>query len=108
MSPTRAEVEARLQALLADHLDHIAKQNPEGFDIGVAAIVTEVRYPAEVEDIEAIIRGRPRPEALYTPAAEWRQYVSFVCSDSRAWIQYGLLRAALEVLADDGDEDEDE
>jgi hypothetical protein len=98
LPPTRQEIESRLQALLADHLDAVATQNPEGFDIGVIAIVTEVRYPASVEEVEELVESRGRPEAFYTPEAEWNTYVAMGCSDSRNWIQGGILNAALDLL----------
>jgi len=103
--PTREELETRLQALLADHLDAVASQNPEGFDIGVVALVTEVRYPATVEDVEELVRSRGRPEARYTPEAEWNTYVAMGCSDSRNWIQSGILDAALDLLDEPAIED---
>ena len=111
MPPTRKEIESRLQALLADHLDAVATQNPEGFDIGIVAIVTEVRYPASVDEVEELVESRGRPEARYTPEAEWNTYVAMGCSDSRSWIQSGILNAALELLdepaidVDDGNDE---
>jgi hypothetical protein len=75
--PTREQLETRMHALVADHLDQIAEQCPEGFDLGVIAFVVEVIYPYP-EFVE--IR---REEGGYWPPSDAATYQSYLCTDWR-------------------------
>src|SRR5919197_6702043 len=94
MATTREQARLRLHALVDDFVDS-ASRGADEFDVGVAAIVAEVRYSTSPEGIEYILNQRQRPEVEYTPEAEWKHEVQFRCSDSRMWVQAGLLRDAL-------------
>jgi hypothetical protein len=108
----RDRIEARLRAFVADHLDGIEEANPEGFELGVVMILSEVRYAAAPEHIEWLVEHRGRPEAEYTPEAERRSYIAFGCTDNRQWVKRGVLTEALMLLdapeADDSDDGEDD
>lgn len=108
MAPNREELERRLNALVADFLDSLTEDYEEGFDLGVALILAEVRYPADAERIEDLVARRPRPEAQYTPEAQWHHTVWFRCTDHRDWVQAGLLHEALRLAHDYDTDDEDD
>ncbi len=86
--PTREQLERRMHALVADHLDQIAEANPDGFDLGVVAISAEVVTP----DPEATLLRRE--DGGYTPAIDSYYYWSYYCSDHRWWVKKALYAEA--------------
>jgi hypothetical protein len=86
MSSGRNALTARIDALTADFIDSLGREFEGGFELGVIAVVAEVRHPAEVADVEAVVTGRRRPEVEYTPEAEWHHSVWYRCSDNRDWM----------------------
>ena len=88
--------------LVADFLDSRgAASGDEELELGVIAIVVEVKGRKESDDIKEVLDSRTRPEVEYTPEAEWWHNVWYRCSDSRDWIASGLFRLAMKVA--DGD-----
>jgi hypothetical protein len=108
---SREQARARLHALVDDFVDS-SGEGEEDFDIGVAALVAEVKRRRPSDVIEAILEQRHRPEAQYTPEVEWSHQVEFRCTDIRDWVQAGLLRDALRTATnfatDDDDEDDED
>ena len=108
----RERVEARLNALVADFLDSREESmGDQELDLGVVALVAEVRERRTPEEIEAVLRVRRRPEAEYTPEAEWTQTTWYRCTDLRDWIAGGLFRRAMLIadgFYDDDVEDEED
>jgi hypothetical protein len=98
-------VERRLHALIADFLDERAEDADE-FDLGVFAIVAELRV-RRTSEIGEVLGQRRRPEAGYTPEAEWVESIAFSSSEGRPWINSGLFRSAMR-LADGHDAADDE
>jgi hypothetical protein len=86
--PTREELTARLHALLEDALDTAEKANPDGFDLGVVGVVFEVLVESTGSDY------LKRSDAGYTPADDIHSYLSWWCSDHRAWIQEAFFEQA--------------
>jgi hypothetical protein len=105
--PTREQLERRMNALVADHLDLIAETNSEGFDLGVVAFAIEVLYPDERTWLRREERG-------YSPPMEVTSYLSTYCSDHRWWIQRAVFQEAYDDYAyptssvASGDDDEQE
>jgi hypothetical protein len=95
----RDRVERRLHALIADFLDERAEAADE-LDLGVFAIVAELRV-RHTSGVAEVLRDRRRPEAEYTPEAEWVEAIAFSSSDGRPWISSGLFRSAMRLA--DGD-----
>jgi hypothetical protein len=110
MWKNRPETEARLHALIADFLDSLALEVEDELDLGVVAIVAEVKQRRTPEAIEAILTERKRPEAAYTPEVEWAESIWYRCSDLRDFVASGLFRHASlladGITEDGGDEDE--
>ena len=105
MWANREQVEARLHALIADFLDSREDSDRE-LDLGVIAFVVEVKERRTPEEIEDLLAQRTRPEAVYTPEAEWTQSMWYRCSDAREWVASALFRQAM--LIADGEYDEGE
>lgn len=82
---------ARLHALVDDALDSFARSDPEGFDLGVVALVCEVMYGREGSDF------LKRTDAGYTPRDDVAAYVTYWCSDHRGWVQRGLFETAYDL-----------
>jgi hypothetical protein len=101
----RDRAERRLNALVADFLDSQGAQADRELDLGVIAIVAEVKERRTPEEISELLDQRARPEAEYTPEAEWTQSLWYRCSDFRDWIASGLFRRATMIA--DGEYDED-
>jgi len=105
--PTREQLERRMHALVADHLDQIAEANPEGFDLGVVTFAIEVLYPDE----ETWLR---REEGGYSPPMDVTSYLSYFSSDHRWWVKKAISSEAHDYFAypppsnDDEEEDEDD
>jgi hypothetical protein len=78
---------ARLHALVEDILDQVEDDEPDGFDIGVIAVVVEVVRPKGVGDLDS---GHYRPEVGYEPMTEG--YFQFQCSDTRRLVQAAMFR----------------
>ena len=95
----RDRVERRLQALIADFLDERAEDASE-LDLGVFAIVAELRV-RHARGVAEALDDKRRPEAEYTPEAEWVEAIAFSSSDGRPWINSGLFRSAMRLA--DGD-----
>ena len=95
----RDRSERRLHALIADFLDDRAGDADE-VDLGVCAIVAELRV-RHTSGVAMFLRDRRRPEAEYTPEAEWVETIAFSSSDGRPWINSGLFRSAMRLA--DGD-----
>jgi hypothetical protein len=93
-------VEQRLHALIADFLD-VRCEEADEYDLGVIAIVTELRA-RHTSGIAKVLGQRRRPEAEYTPEAEWVESIAFSSSDGRPWINAGLFRSAMRLA--DGDD----
>jgi hypothetical protein len=105
----RERAERRLNALVADFLDSRgADSGDDELELGVIAIVVEVKGRKEPDDIKRMLDSRTRPEVEYTPEAEWWHNVWYRCSDSRDWIASGLFRLAMKVADGDYDDDEDD
>jgi hypothetical protein len=105
----RERVERRLHALVADFLDNRAGDADRELDLGVFAFVAEVKERRTPDEIRDMVEQRERPEAEYTPEAEWAQSMWYRCSDSRDWIASGLFRRAMMIADGDYDElDDDE
>jgi hypothetical protein len=100
----RDEVERRIHALVADFLDAREAAADRELDLGVFAIVAEIRERRTPEEIEDVVEQRKRPEAGYTPEAEWTPSMWYRCSDLRDWIASGLFRRAMQIA--DGEYDE--
>lgn len=104
----RQQVEERLQALIADFLDSRGDDSDVDLDLGVVALVAEVKHRRPPESIERLLEERKRPEAVYTPEAEWTHTIWYRCTDLRDWIASGLFRQAMLVADGDYDQDDDE
>ena len=110
--PSRNKLEDRLQALVADMLDELETDYPDGFDLGVVLIGYEVQYPREGSS------HLKRSAAGYTPDDDVGTWMSYWCSDHRPWVQraitdslYDLARWSAPPVEDadaDADDDEDE
>ncbi|HEY4414001.1 MAG TPA: hypothetical protein VGN06_13480 [Gaiellaceae bacterium] len=100
----RSAVEKRLNALVADFLDSRGSAADRELDLGVFAIVAEIRERSTPEEINDVLEERARPEVGYTPEAEWTQSMWYRCSDVRGWIASGLFRRAMQIA--DGDYDD--
>ncbi|MDQ3823650.1 MAG: hypothetical protein M3321_10485 [Actinomycetota bacterium] len=104
--PTREQLERRLHAIVADHLDALAETHPDGFDLGVVAIAVEVLYPDEQG--AAFLR---REEGGYTPPIDVESQWSYYCSDHRWWVKEAVFKEAHDYFAYPPDEhhgDEDD
>jgi hypothetical protein len=77
-----------MHALIADELDIIEEDNPEGFDIGVVAFAIEVITP---DPENTWVR---REEGRYFPPADTDGYWSYYCSDYRRWVKTAVFRDA--------------
>lgn len=99
-------MERRLQAVIADFLDERAEDTDE-LDLGVVAIVAELRV-RHTSGVAEVLGDRRRPEAEYTPEAEWVQAIAFSSSDGRPWINSGLFRSAMRLADGDDVFDDDE
>jgi hypothetical protein len=89
--PRRDELDRRLHALVADFLDDLEADHPEGSDLGPVMLIAETRTPW---DGEVPLR---RSDAGYTPSdfeVEWRIW----CSDWRWWVQAAMLREADDLM----------
>jgi hypothetical protein len=96
-----------MHARVSDHLDAIAANNPDGFDIGVAAIVVEVL--TQVADDPDFPETRAlRVEGDYTPAQGTDAHFAFYCSDSRRWVKRAVHQAAYEFFEYRASDSEDE
>jgi hypothetical protein len=102
----RERAERRLHALVADFLDSREADADRELDLGVIAIVAEVKERRTAEEIRELLDERGRPEAEYTPEAEWTQSFWYRCSDFRDWIASGLFRRAARIA--DGEYDEND
>jgi hypothetical protein len=107
--PTRNQLERRMSALIADHLDTIAEANPDGFDLGVVALAVEVHYSNPENQL---LR---RAEGGYTPDMDVSSYWSFYCSDHRWWVQkaafseaYSFYESPTSGGGDESDESEED
>jgi hypothetical protein len=103
----REQTEKRLNALVADFLDSREGSADRELDLGVFAIVAEVRERSTHEEISELLEQRKRPEVGYTPEAEWTQSLWYRCSDVRGWIASGLFRRAMQIADGDYDEPDD-
>ena len=109
-TPTRAELEKRLHAFIADHLDHLEAQHPEGFNLGVIGDVWEVLTP----DPDHV--SLSRVDAGYTPGWDVDYHFSYYCTDHRWWVMAAIFRKAHEYYeyssssssTEDSDEDEND
>jgi hypothetical protein len=90
-TPTRDELERRLNALVADFLDAAEADFPEGFDFGPVMLVAETRTRW---DGEVALR---RSDGGYVPAADAAISFRTWCSDWREWVQAELLKEAGEL-----------
>lgn len=108
MWANREQVEQRLHALVADFLDSRGDDSDVDLDLGVVALVAEVKHRRTPESIEGLLKERKRPEAVYTPEAEWTHTIWYRCTDLRDWIASGLFRQAMIVADDDYEEDAEE
>lgn len=73
--------------MIADFLDERAEDANE-LDLGVFAIVAELRV-RHTSGVTEVLGDRRRPEAEYTPEAEWVEAIAFSSSDGRPWINSG-------------------
>ena len=92
--PTREQLETRMHALVADHLDQIAQQCPEGFDLGIIAFVVEVMFP-DPETAEGV---RREEGGYWPPSPDALTYQHVLCTDRRAWVAERVLRNAYELV----------
>ncbi len=102
--PPREQLERRLHAQIADHLDRLAEENTDGFDLGVISYAFEVLTPFEPTRLR-------REEGGYTPPIDVNMYWSYYCSDTRWWVKESVFRVAADYFAnppDDDDEEEDD
>jgi hypothetical protein len=76
----------RLGQVTADLMDHLNEDPP-----GESAELGEVLVLAEVK--------------VTDPEGDWT-YIAWRCSDERAWVQLGLMHAALDQEREVGDEDD--
>ena len=104
----RQKVEQRLHALVADFLDSRGEDSDVDLDLGVVALVAEVKHRRSPESIERLLEERTSPEAVYTPEAEWIHTIWYRCTDLRDWIASGLFRQAMLVADGDYDDDQDD
>lgn len=100
----REEVELRINALVADFLDAREASADRELDLGTFAIVAEIKERSTPDEINDLVESRQRPEAGYTPEAEWSQSMWYRCSDVRDWIAAGLFRRAMLIAEGDYDE----
>lgn len=84
--------------MIADFLDERAEDANE-LDLGVFAIVAS--SGCGTSGVAEVLGDRRRPEAEYTPEAEWVEAIAFSSSDGRPWINSGLFRGAMRLA--DGD-----
>jgi hypothetical protein len=104
----RDEAETRLNALVADFLDSQEAESGEvEIDLGVIAFVTELRTRRTADDLEYVLGQRTRPEAGYTPEAEWSTSIWYRSTDLREWVNTGLFRTAM-LVAEGAFDDEEE
>jgi len=106
----REQVERRINALVADFLDSREASADRELDLGTFAIVAEIKERSTPDEINDLVETRKRPEARYTPEAEWTQSMWYRCSDVRGWIASGLFRRAMQIADgeyDDSSGDED-
>jgi hypothetical protein len=101
----REAAEKRLNALVADFLDGHEESADRELDLGVFALVVEVRERRTPEEIKELLEERNRPEVGYTPEAEWTQSIWYRCSDARDWVAAGLFGRAKQIA--DGDDSSD-
>jgi hypothetical protein len=81
----RADHVARLHALIDDLLDEADEDNPEGYDIGIIAVVVEVVRNEELADLAG-----KRRLADYEPRTD--TYFDFRCSETRRLFQAAMFR----------------
>jgi hypothetical protein len=77
-----------MHALVADSLDLLAEDNPDGFDLGVVAFAVEVLRP------DAENTWLRREEGGYTPAMDIDYYWAYFCSDHRWWVRKAVFAEA--------------
>ena len=105
----RERAEKRLNALVADFLDSRGADSGEDeIELGLIAIVVELKTRDTPDEIRELVDTRTRPEVEYTPEAEWWHSVWYRCSDSRNWVASALFRRAMKVADGDYDDDEDD
>jgi hypothetical protein len=80
-----------LHALIADFLDDLEADHPEGADLGPIMLITEVRNPWEGE---VSLR---RSEAGYTPS-DFQIEFRIWSSEWRWWVKAAMLREAEDLL----------
>ncbi len=101
--PSREELDRRMHALVADHLDEIAKRNPEGFDLGVQVFISEIFVPVETDRLL-------REDAGYT-MSRWRVWTSEVGGVTTSALVEAVhdmfeYEIPMEYDSDESDEDE--
>ncbi len=104
----RQRVEERLHAVIADFLDSRGEASDRELDLGVVALVVELKERRTPDEIEEVLGQRARPEAVYTPEVEWTQSTWYRCTDIRDWIAAGLFRRAQLIAEGNYDSEEDE
>jgi hypothetical protein len=103
--PEREQVERRLHALVADWLDIVAKDNSDGFDLGVVGFIGEVVTP---DPEYTVLR---REAGGYTPEMDTSYYFSYYCSDHRWYIKRAVFGDAgdyFQYPPDDSDGEDEE
>jgi hypothetical protein len=89
--PTHEQLTARLNAFTADALDELRRSYPDGFDVGVMALVYEV-----LTQREGGVHLK-RIEAGYTPPDDVTGWFGYWCSDHRQWVQEKLFEDAYDI-----------
>jgi hypothetical protein len=84
MPTYRQKLEDEIVADIREKLDDIEEEYGPTFTMDYHAFVYAVSSPPTVEEVEA---GESFPRVV----------VGFICSDSRGWMQAGLLRRALRI-----------
>jgi hypothetical protein len=108
--PSHERLTVRLNAFVADALDELQRNHPDGFDLGVLGLVYEIVLPREGG------LHLKRLESGYTPADDSWSYIGYWCSDHRSWVQEKLFEEAYDNSQssssydsdDDGDESDDD
>jgi hypothetical protein len=96
--PARADLERRLHAFIADFLDDLEADEPDGFDLGPMMLIVERRTPWTGEAPLRRIEGGYLPNDFSFAFRMW-------CTDWRWWMQRALLDEAR--VAFFGDEESD-